>query len=496
MIPFSPERRVSVEESNMLRSGLILAAMAMAGPAQTWQTVSDRRGASVQVPAGWQATMDADSTRIAVAGPAGERMVVWPAFVAQTLDAQAAAAMLPSVARKLEPAMQWTAAAPAGAGVARMAGRANGRAAVCSVTWVNSPRGAAAYFVMTSAPQAQYAAAALSFARIFGSLKLAAPAAGGVPGVRWTDPREQAFSMEVPANWRMEGGTVRRAAVDVVMPWSLTPPDGSARLTGGDAELPTFTLPNQMLAMAGFREGSWYSPGYGVRMMVRQYMPGVAFARWHVQSKVAQGCANLQFTQQQDRTPDFSAINAQYAQFRPMGMNVQLSAGEISFTCERAGQPVVGYYFATTLLTSQMGNNGIWVVDQLYGYTAAPGAEPGAQAALSRALETFQFNPQWLQMQQGVAMQTSRIVSQTQSEISRMSRSSYEHRQRTTSESTRKFSNAMLGLVDARDPATGRELKVDNAANYHWIDVNGRITGTQTDTRPAGIDPRLLVTLP
>ena len=41
-----------------------------------------------------------------------------------------------------------------------------------------------------------------------------------------------------------------------------------------------------------------------------------------------------------------------------------------------------------------------------------------------------------------------------------------------------------------------REFKVDNAANFRWIDVNGRIIGTQTDTRPAGIDPRLLVTLP
>ena len=99
-------------------------------------------------------------------------------------------------------------------------------------------------------------------------------------------------------------------------------------------------------------------------------------------------------------------------------------------------------------------------------------------------------------MQQGIAMQTSKIVSQTQTEISRMSRSSFENQQRVTSEATRKFSNAMLGLVDARDPATGREMKVDNAANYHWIDNTGRILGTQTDTKPAGIDARLLVTLP
>ncbi len=46
-----------------------------------------------------------------------------------------------------------------------------------------------------------------------------------------------------------------------------------------DSELPSFTEPNQMLAMTGFREGSWYSACYGVNMLVRRYTPGAQFAR-------------------------------------------------------------------------------------------------------------------------------------------------------------------------------------------------------------------------
>src|SRR5581483_2847894 len=121
-----------------------------------------------------------------------------------------------------------------------------------------------------------------TFARIFSSLTFAPPAAGSgpaLPSTRWSDPREQAFSLELPSNWRIDGGLVRRAAVDVVYTWAATAPDGSAHISGGDASLPTFTVPNAMLNMGGFREGSWYSPGYGVRMMVRQYIPGAAFAR-------------------------------------------------------------------------------------------------------------------------------------------------------------------------------------------------------------------------
>src|SRR5204862_6752781 len=91
MIPFVPGRRVSVEEMIMLRFGIGLAAVALAAQAQTagaWNTVSDKRGASLQVPAGWNAAADPNSTRINVSGPAGARMVVWPVFMAETLNGQ------------------------------------------------------------------------------------------------------------------------------------------------------------------------------------------------------------------------------------------------------------------------------------------------------------------------------------------------------------------------------------------------------------------------
>jgi hypothetical protein len=483
------------------RIEMTLALIAMGGTlascqAQTnWETFRDGRGVNLQIPQGWRGTADPTSTRVTVNGPRGERMTIWPAYLAEPLSERAAAAMLPAVARRVEPAMAWGAAAAAGPAAIRMAGRAAGQAAVGSVTWVNSPRGAAAWFVISAAPETQYGSTVPVFARIFGSLSLAPSPAAAPARARWNDPRENAFSLEVPADWRMEGGTLRRASVDVVFPWSLTSPDGAVRVTGGDGELPTFTVPNQMLAMAGFREGSWYSPGYGVRMQVRRYMPGLAFVRSYAASKASPGCSDLRVVEERDRTPELAAINAQYAQFRSMGMNVQATAGEVSFTCQRQGRPVAGYYFATTLLT-QMQGNALWVVDQLYGYMASSGAEPQAEATLSQALESFQFNPQWVAMQQGVTSAVSKIVAQTQTEISRMSKESFEYRQKVTSEAARKFSNATLGLVDVRDPATGREFKVDNAADYHWIDVNGRITGTQTDARPMGIDPRLLVTLP
>ena len=100
----------------------------------------------------------------------------------------------------------------------------------------------------------------------------------GLTFTRFVDPRENAFSTEVPKGWKTSGGLFRFASVDTRGAVESTSPAGDIRVSAGDADLPPFTIPNQVLAMAGLREGSWYSPGYGVRMMVRQYQSGVVFA--------------------------------------------------------------------------------------------------------------------------------------------------------------------------------------------------------------------------
>ncbi|MBM3814450.1 MAG: hypothetical protein FJW20_22730 [Acidimicrobiia bacterium] len=100
----------------------------------------------------------------------------------------------------------------------------------------------------------------------------------GLKFTRFTDSRENAFSVEVPQGWKTAGGLFRFASVDTRGTLETVSPDGEIRVSWGDATLPPFTVPNPMLAMAGFREGSWYAPGYGVKMLVKRYTPGASFA--------------------------------------------------------------------------------------------------------------------------------------------------------------------------------------------------------------------------
>ena len=127
--------------------------------------------------------------------------------------------------------------------------------------------GRAGMFYAIAAPQAQFSARRAELVRVLTSFRYTQPAAAARPAagprldyVRWQDPKENAFSVEVPRGWSVTGGMFRFAPVDTRGAVELTSPDGQIRITSGDAEISTHTVPTQILAMTGFREGSWYSP--------------------------------------------------------------------------------------------------------------------------------------------------------------------------------------------------------------------------------------------
>ncbi len=153
-----------------------------------------------------------------------------------------------------------------------------------------------------------------------------------------------------------------------------------------------------------------------------------------------------------------------------------------------------GYCFAGTMYT-QIAGSAIWNVEHLYCFLAAEGKAGAAQNVLPHVLQTLRINPQWMAMQQGLTANVSQIVSRTSNAISQSISSSYWSTQKTGDEISRRRSNAIRGVVDVADPATGREIQVENSSNYYWVDPRGAIVGTQTYTRPT-IDFRELTQLP
>jgi hypothetical protein len=150
----------------------------------------------------------------------------------------------------------------------------------------------------------------------------------------------------------------------------------------------------------------------------------------------------------------------------------------------RDGQPLRGYSFAGTQMTSAYGT-GVWNAQYLHGYLAADDAVETANAVLNRMVESARVNPQWAAMQQSVAAQSAEIVRRTNAEIARITRETYWRRQRTQDYISRQWSNTMLGLADLVDPVTGETWQAASGHNYYWRKQGAdAIVGTNTYERP------------
>ena len=146
-------------------------------------------------------------------------------------------------------------------------------------------------------------------------------------------------------------------------------------------------------------------------------------------------------------------------------IDVDLDVGEATFRCNNS--PSNGYVFGGTLATTSQGM-GIWSVQYLYGYRAEPQSEELARTVLQRIVSSFGLDPQWMTTQSHLTGDVSRIITETNAQISETISSGYRSRQATQDNIYRKWSNATLGQTDVRDPSTGEEFKVESGHNYYW----------------------------
>ncbi len=302
----------------------------------------------------------------------------------------------------------------------------------------------------------------------------------------WTDPSEQAFTLEVPHGWEVDGGTFRRAAVDLVHFLKATSPDSRISIQFNDKDIPVFTIPNDLLAISGFRKGSWYSPGYGVRMLVRRYLPGHLFLVDYLQNNYRRGLSDFELIEQKERSDYTAEFNKIYSHLTSYGISFTLDAGEASFRFSKDGEPFVGYGLSLTQVVKDVGvRGGNWSVILLVIYACPEKAAEKVREIATHMFESVRINPFWLASQQFLTAQVSRIVTQTSREISRIIDQSYWMRQKTLDDINRRFSNYILGVTDVIDPETGETWRVEAGHNYYWRkDYTNLIVGTKTADRP------------
>lgn len=336
-----------------------------------------------------------------------------------------------------------------------------------------------------------------SLGRIVRSFRFTAQGKDGAPPgpaidyVPFQDPREGAFVLDAPRGWKTTGGLFRFASVDVRGTVLTVSPDDQVRVWIGDPQFPTFAEMNQMLAMTGFREGSLYSPGYGVTFLIRRYLPGLQFAEWYVSSVIGSG-GLVEILDRRER-PDLAQFLMRQAALAGGGfMQAYSSVGEVAFR----RQTQSGYCLVGTTRRAAMGV-AIWTVEHLFCFTAAEDRLTEADEVLNRMIRSFQLNPQWVAMQQGLTGAVSRIVSQTNQEISRIHSESYWRRQAIEDRIAPKRSDAIRGQVRMQDPTTGETFTLEAGSNYYArLRGSNIVVGSDSGSFPPQLDLKPLVELP
>ncbi len=477
---------------------LSAATMVQAKSDEAWTLHRDRAGFSLQKPATWQ-VQAGDAGEIAVTDSRGTaaalvraRLVPARADLAQWLQQHYAATepglynvrMLKAEGRGPQVAH---AAFDYGSNVFQ------GRASVIAVR-----QGDTATLFVAAAARSDFAQRLPELTRILDSVRFGGAAgldgAGGGPGgngagpqrpqaalqfVRWTDPFEQAFSADLPAGWRTEGG-LRRSTWNVRLAFSSTSPDGAMHLFSGDTTVPRmFIEPNPTITSLGYREGQVMGQGGPDGQMILRFQSAETYGAQLVRSRFG---AQVTATRQR---PDLAEI----ARRNPLLQRgaAAASAADVEFKL-RDGR--IGVLTMTTFGGSGMAGANVgstWWADGVHGFVAPADSAATAAGAMARMLTSARENPQWAA---GEASHQSRMSGQYQAYLrwsQALQQKTIAQRWQSDEARQRGVRDSLGGTVRLQDPNTGETFEA-SAQDRYYFRVKGAdrptVIGSDTDFKP------------
>ena len=242
-----------------------------------------------------------------------------------------------------------------------------------------------------------------------------------------------------------------------------------------------FAQPNQILDMAGFREGT-VAPIFGQRLAVQHYRAGEAFAAEWGTRRIGQLCQGNVPSSVRPLPEASSSMDLAYA---AGGTRSFIKAGEASFTCTRGGQPAIGYVFAATeLVQSGVPANAVWQVKALAGFVAAFALDGNAADALAHAVVSFRIDPDWLRRSNQATAAISQIVADADKAMSDSIARRFANATRTRDEDFQRGIRAVRGVQKYYDPESGRTFELDNVAAHYWTGPGHVVPVPTVDSNP------------
>lgn len=464
-----------------------------------WRKHDDAAGFTVEVPASWSVRFD--QGRVIAEGTDGSRAMIWPARLSsQRLNPALAQVLLQRVAEQMMPGAGWQNPRRYENTIVTMA-QSSSVTAVAILRWSGSGERNTTIFYVGAAPTGRYGNTQPALARIFESFS--PKVADGVrykdfvqpEFVSWTDPAQGSFSVKAPKGWTVAGGTYVLAPTDVRTAVTMVSQNAPIQIQAGMLDFGSFIAMGPRPFMST-RPGDQYPLGDGSRLLIYPYMSGDQFARFYLAKKAAP-CVNIRVTSNRAR-PDLAPLVRRVFENAGMPLSDAFSVGDVEFSCTRDGQQLKGAYTAATKFTPANGGT-IWTPIYFSGYLTAPELAQDVEKLAETVNLSFRPNMQWVQRQAEIIQDALRRDSrraqefqqgvfnhivQQQGQVTKMIDDAYAYRSRATSESSRKWENAILGKVDVYNPQTGDSFKLENTSNYYWMNASETKIGTVTDNAP------------
>jgi hypothetical protein len=283
--------------------------------------------------------------------------------------------------------------------------------------------------------------------------------------VTWQDPKEGAFTIDVPKGWSIDGGVVR-PYIDAAL--KIVATSGNKGIQIENPSPPIYTVPNQVLEFSGFKEGSHYNPSGGISQDM--IVMSEKNAQDYIKTIVATSL-NLKIDAVKSR-------DDLVAKVPKLSYITQVTAAEGTLTGDGKVHKVI-----VVEQGMDMAGIGLWTAGVTHYF--APESEISQVEEIATAMDkSFKLDPTWTKNEQVQVAKRTQIISQTGSEISDIISSTFEYRSSTQDKMADKWSDAILGVQDVYDPSTGENYTVPNTSKYYWTDGLNTVVGTDTHDSP------------
>jgi hypothetical protein len=439
----------------------------------------------IGVPAGWQIGADRLSGRVAVSGE-GRSVRLWLVLLPQAIGAADVEPIFSVMNAQMSPKAIWSSPAFARNG-SRMTIAARGRdgdvTRVAGLSLVPAGEVTVALYAIVGARHAAFEPSRNLFAAVLESFMPLPGYVGGRPGLegisfeRWVDPNERAFSLDVPKGWRAQGGTVRKAAIDVRQVVQLASPDQTVLIQFGDAQMPTFVEPADGATEEGAR-----GPAPAMR-----YLPAAEFGPRYLDWRAKPLLGDLAIEEARALPELGQRLQSIQGAYATDGVVRRVDAADVRFRGTWNGRPANGYLFAATSRVAHRDGDAVWFTGDfgsLQGFVAVEDRIPTAIAVMERMRTSFEITPQWYRDNTRTVEAMARQAGETGRHVSAAVSKAFANAQPPYTSIHERFAYYKNDVVPLTDPKSGQSYRAQVGSNYYWIAERGQIVGTTTSFNP------------